>query len=76
MPNARPYRMVLWPTCDIFNLGRHISSYFHVPLTTVCHLYNVDERGNQAAAFYTVIQDVNCVRVKTVRDRRWLQARP
>ena len=26
------------PSCDIFNLGL---SYFHVPLTTVCHLLTV-----------------------------------
>ena len=30
------------PSCDMFNRG---SSYFHVPLTTVCHLLTVAREG-------------------------------
>jgi len=38
IPSVEDVTLGLRPSCDMFNLG---SSYFHVPLTTVRHLYNV-----------------------------------
>ena len=68
--------------CDIFNRGK---SYFHVPRTTVCHIFcrMTNKISYKMAAFLRVfthkdrikwrklVKDVNCVGVLPTRWRRF-----